>query len=375
MRYLLEYSYKFRIYPNKEQQSQIEQTFGCCRYVYNHYLTVRREAYEKDKITVNYYDCCKYLTNHKKENDWLFLVSNAALQQSLKDLDSAYKNFFRGIKQKKKVGYPKYKSKKDNRQSYRVTNVNNAIRIYDNKINLPKLKLVKCRVSKKVEGRILNATILINLAGLYDFVLCFTVVEIMSFQKTGEDVGIDFGIKDLAVCSNEIRYPNHKFYNKSEKKIAKLNRQLSRKSRGSNNRNKARIKLAKAYQKIADQRKDTIHKMTTELVKNYDVICIEDLNVSGMVRNHKLAKHINDGSFYEIRRQLEYKTKWYGKELVVIDRFYPSSQTCHCCGAKYEGTKDLSVRKWTCPECGTEHDRDINSAINILNEGLRLLDR
>ena len=174
---------------------------------------------------------------------------------------------------------------------------------------------------------------------------------------------------------SEIRYPNHKFYNKSEKKIAKLNRQLSRKSRGSNNRNKARIKLAKAYQKIADQRKDTIHKMTTELVKNYDVICIEDLNVGGMVRNHKLAKHISDGSFYEIRRQLEYKTKWHGKELVVIDRFYPSSQTCHCCGDKYEGTKDLSVRKWICPECGTEHDRDINAAINILNEGLRLLDR
>ena len=273
------------------------------------------------------------------------------------------------------VGYPKYKSKKDNRQSYRVTNVCNIIRICDNKINLPKLKLVKCRVSKKVEGRILNATISRNPAGQYYVSICCTDVEIKPFEKTGENVGIDLGIKDLAVCSNEIRYPNHKFYNKSEKKIVKLHRQLSRKSRGSNNRNKAKIKLAKAYQKIADQRKDTIHKMTTELVKNYDVICIEDLNVSGMVRNHKLAKHISDSSFYEIRRQLEYKAKWYGKELVVIDRFYPSSQICHCCGAKYEGTKDLSIRKWTCPECGTEHDRDINAAKNILSEGLRLLDR
>ena len=371
----MEYSYKFRIYPNKEQQSQIEQTFGCCRYVYNYYLTVRCEAYEKDKITFNYYDCAKDLTNHKKENKWLDDVSNHALQQSLKDLDAAYKNFFRGIKQKKKVGYPKYKSKKDNRQSYRVPNNCNTIRIYNNKIKLPKLKLVKCKVSKKVEGRILNATISRNPAGQYYVSICCTDVEIKQFEKTGENVGIDLGIKDLAVCSNEIRYPNHKFYNKSEKKIAKLNRQLSRKSRGSNNRNKAKIKLAKSYQKIADQRKDTIHKMTTELVKNYDVICIEDLNVGGMVRNHKLAKHISDGSFYEIRRQLEYKTKWYGKELVVIDRFYPSSQTCHCCGAKYEGTKDLSIRKWTCSECGTEHDRDINAAINILNEGLRLLDR
>lgn len=371
----MEYSYKFRIYPNKEQQSQIEQTFGCCRYVYNHYLTVRREAYEKDKIALNYYDCCKDLTNHKKENEWLFLVSNAALQQSLKDLDTAYKNFFHGIKKKKMVGYPKYKSKKDNRQSYRVTNVGNIIRICDNKINLPKLKLVKCKVSKKVDGRILNATISRNPAGQYYVSICCTDVEIKPFEKTGENVGIDLGIKDLAICSNEIRYPNHKFYNKSEKKIAKLNRQLARKSRGSNNRNKARIKLAKAYQKIAYQRKDTIHKMTAELVKNYDVICIEDLNVSGMVRNHKLAKHISDSSFYEIRRQLEYKTKWYGKELVVIDKFYPSSQICHCCGAKYEGTKDLFIRKWICPECGIEHDRDINAAINILNEGLRLFDR
>lgn len=371
----MEYSYKFRIYPNKEQQNQIEQTFGCCRYVYNYYLTVRREAYEKDGIIFGFYNCCKDLTIQKNKNKWLCLSCCKALEQSLKDLDAAYKNFFRGIKQKKKVGYPKYKSKKDNRQSYRIQNDHNTIRIYDNKIKLPKLKLVKCKVSKKVEGRILNATISRNPTGQYYVSICCTDVEIKPFEKTGENVGIDLGIKDLAVCSNEIRYPNHKFYNKSEKKIAKLNRQLSRKSRGSNNRNKARIKLAKAYQKIVDQRKDAIHKMTTELVKSYDVICIEDLNVSGMMRNHKLAKHISDSSFYEIRRQLEYKTKWYGKELVVIDRFYPSSQTCHCCGAKYEGTKDLSVRKWTCSECGVEHDRDINAAINILNEGMCLLDR
>ena len=343
--------------------------------MYNHYLTVRREAYEKDKTTFNYYDCCKDLTNHKKENGWLNNAPAQTLQQSLKDLDAAYKNFFYGIKQKKMVGYTKNKRKKDNRQSYRVTNVCNIIRICDNKINLPKLKLVKCRVSKKVEGRILNATISRNPAGQYYVSICCTDVEIKPFEKTGENVGIDLGIKDLAVCSNEIRYPNHKFYNKSEKKIVKLHRQLSRKPRGSNNRNKARIKLAKAYQKIADQRKDTIHKMTTELVKNYDVIFIEDLNVSGMVRNHKLAKHISDGSFYEIRRQLEYKTKWYGKELVVIDRFYPSSQICSVCGTLWSGTKDLSIRKWTCPECGTEHDRDINAAKNILNEGLRLLAR
>ena len=231
--------------------------------MYNHYLTVRREAYEKDKTSLNYYDCAKDLTNHKKENEWLSNASTNALQQSLKDLDTAYKNFFRGIKQKKKVGYPKYKSKKDNRQNYRVPNSCNIIRIYDNKINLPKLKLVKCKVSKKVEGRILNATISRNPAGHYYVSICCTDVEIKPFEKTGENVGIDLGIKDLVVCSNEIRYPNHKFYNKSEKKIAKLNRQLSRKSRGSNNRNKARIKLAKAYQKIADERKDTIHKMTT----------------------------------------------------------------------------------------------------------------
>lgn len=368
----IEKAYKFRIYPNKVQEEQIQKTFGCCRFVFNYYLAKRKEIYENEKRTFNYYDCCKDLTYLKKELTWLKDADAKALQSSLKDLDDAYKNFFRRVKNGENPGFPKFKSKKNNRKSYK-TKI--GIKIIDNKIQLPKLGFVKCKVSKLVEGRIISAFVSQNPIGKYFVSVCVTDYEPEQLEKTGSVVGIDLGIKEFAITSDGVKYENPKFFLKSQKKLARLQRQLSRKSSGSNRRNKARIKVAKQYEKVHNQRIDFLHKLSTDLVKTYDVIAIEDLAPSNMVKNHKLSKSISDVSWGEFRRQLEYKANWHGNTVVKIDRFYPSSQLCSNCGAKWAGTKDLSIRKWTCPECGTEHDRDINAAINILNEGLRIINQ
>lgn len=371
----MEYVYKFRIYPTQAQQDLIQRTFGCCRFVYNHYLAQRIAVYEQTGTTINYYTCSNDLTILKQQDAtvWLKEVDATALQSSIRDLDTAYQNFFRGLKQGKRVGYPKFKSKRDHRQSYQSKCVGTNIKVLENAVQLPKLGKVKCRISKEVKGRILNATVSQNPSGKYFVSICCTDVEVEPLELTGCVVGADLGIHDLAITSDGVKYPNNKYLSQSEKKLAKLQRQLSRKSKGSNNRNKARIKVARLQEHIANQRKDTIHKVTTDLIRNYDVICIEDLAPSNMVKNHKLAKAVSDASFAEFRRQLEYKAQWYGRTISVIDRFYPSSQLCSSCGTQWSGTKDLSVREWQCPECGAVHDRDVNAANNILNEGLRLI--
>ena len=371
----MEYSYKFRLYPNRKQETQMLRTFGCCRFVFNHYLADRIETYKETGKSPTRFEQDRNLTVLKKqeETSWLREVDATALQSSLRDLDDAYQNFFRRVKHGEKPGFPRFKSKHDHRQSYKSKCVGTNIKVLDKAIQLPKLGAVKCRISKEVKGRILSATVSRNPSGKYFVALCCTDAEVAALPRTGSVIGIDMGIRDFAVSSDGIAYENHKYLAKSEKKLAKLQRQLSRKAKGSRNRDKARLQIARLHEHISNQRKDMLHKLSAQLLKENDVICIEDLASKNMIKNHKLANSIQDASWGEFRRQLEYKAEWYGKKVVVIDRFFPSSQLCCKCHGIWSGTKDLSVRKWTCPVCGHTHDRDRNAAINILNEGLRLL--
>ena len=359
-------SFKVRIYPNQKQQILINKTFGSTRYIYNFMLNLRQKLYKNFNISLNYYNACKILTELKKQKPWLYEVDAVALQQCLKDLDTAYINFFNGI------GYPNFKSKRG-KNSYRT---NNKLKLdQDNKmIRIPKVGWIKFRDKTNFSGlkKIYNITISKTPSGKY-FASISAEVDIKAFTKTKKSCGIDLGLKNFCILNDGIKFENPKFLVNSEKRFRLLQKSLNRKVYGSKNYEKARIRLAKFHEYIANCRKDYLHKISLFLVKNYDIICAETLQVKNMLKNHKLAKAISDVSWYEFCRQLDYKCLWYDKKFVKINTYFTSSQLCSNCGYKNSDIKNLDMREWTCPECDVHHDRDINAATNILNQGLTLV--
>lgn len=350
-------AYKYRLYPNREQREYFAKCFGCSRFIYNKMLS--------DKI--NYYkETGEMLKNtpsqYKKEYEWLREVDSLALANAQLNLDKAYRNFFRD----KSVGFPKFKSRKINKFSYTTNNQKGTVSIENGYIKLPKLKSrVKIVQHREFDGTIKSCTVSQTPSGKY-FVSVLVETEIKELSKTENKVGIDLGLKEFAICSNGYRYANPKHLRKSEKRLKKLQKDLSRKARGSQNRAKARVKVAKLHEKIANQRKDFLHKISSQIISENQAIVIEDLRVSNMLKNHKLAKAISEVSWAEFRTMLEYKAEWYGREIIVARSNYASSQLCSGCGNKSSQTKDLSLRTYVCSECGLEIDRDYNASLNLL---------
>ena len=357
---------KFRIYPNREQQKLINQTLGCCRLIYNKGLAMRNDAYENGN-KIGYSQTSAMLTELKKCEDFAFLkaVDSIALQQSLRDLDRGFVNFFQ-----KRAAHPTFKSKHNRHQSYRTVNQGDNIRIVGRYIKLPKLGFVKIRQSMEA-GKINNVTIEHTPTGKY-FVVLNVEFEPQPRANNGGLIGIDVGIKEFYSDSNGNAVPNPKYLEKSMRKLIREQRKLSRKQKGSNNRNKQRIKVALVHEKITNQRNDFLQKQSTMLVRENQTICIEDLNVKSMIRNHKLAQHIASESWSKFFDMLSYKAAWYGNDIIKVPTKYPSSQTCSCCGYKNPLVKNLAVRVWECPKCHTVHNRDTNASINILNRGLQM---
>ena len=354
--------YEYRIYPNKTQQKLLSKTFGCCRYVYNHFLAKRIEYHEKEGKYINSFALSKELTVLKNELEWLKEVDSQSLQQELRHQDNAFERFF-----KAKKGFPKFKSKHSYRYSY-TTILNVSLDIENHKIKLPKIGNVNLRLDRIPKGQIKSVTVKQVPSGKY--FVSLTVLEDGKYLSKEEikektTVGIDLGLKDFAILSDGRKISNPKYLKNNLKKLQVLQKRLSRKQKGSSNRNKARIKVARQYEKISNMRKDFLHKLTYRLTHENQVstICIEDLAVSNMIKNHKLARSISDVSWSNFRTLLEYKCELYGKNLLVIGRFEPSSKMCTCGYINRELT--LADREWTCPICKTHHDRDILAANNI----------
>jgi putative transposase len=373
-------TYKFRLYPNKEQEILLNKTFGCTRFVFNQMLAERQSIYSELKEDKEKLYKFKYKTEkqYKEEYDWLKEVDSVALQQSRVDLDMAYKNFFQsqsGKRKGRKIGFPKFKSKKDNRKTFRTINVNNNIDIiFENKrIKLPKLKWIKYSDDRQFNGIIKNVTVEKTPTGKY--FACILVEEyiqinIHQVNSTSKAIGLDYDSKNL-FTSNENKIAGYpRFYRKYEKKLAKERRKFSRKKIGSSRRNKQRIKVARVHEKIVNSRRDFHNKLSTQIVKEYDIIGVETLNMQAMSQCLNLAKSTLDNSWGYFVNMLEYKCEWYGKHLVFADKWYASTKTCSNCGYK-NVELTLADREWDCPICHTHHNRDVNAGINLMNNAIK----
>lgn len=380
----IEKGFKYRIYPKDNQIEQIENMFNAKRYVYNYFLNINIHRLNHHKSVLNYNKMSKLLTLLKKKKPWLNTCEKSVLQNAIKVQYQTFLKFF-----KKECGFPKFKSYKNNYQSIKMNYTNGNIGILEKeiqltstgkfkkqncKIKIPKVKQIKIAYSRQYEGRIVSATLSRDTDNKYYISLCCVNIEQQVIEQTGAVVGIDLGIKEFATTSDNEVINNPKFYRKYEQRLIKAQRKLSKRKKGSNNRNKQRLKVNKWHKKITNCRIDFLQKLSNQLICNYDIISMEDLASGNMMKNHKLAKSIADASFFEFNRELEYKARWNYKLISRIDRFYPSSQLCSHCGTQSNQTKDLSVRTYICKECGLEIDRDYNASINILNEGLRILE-
>ncbi len=368
-------AFKFRLIPSRNQEVLINKTIGCARFVYNRFLARRKELYESEQKTLNYGGCSKELTQLKKEIDWLTEVDKFALQNSLKNLETAYNNFFAGLKKPKsqrRFGFPKFKKKHSFKQSYKTNFTNGNIQVRENYLKIPKLGWVKFHKSQEISGTIVNATLTRTKTGKYiASILCEAEIEQHSYVS--KNIGLDIGIKSYLVTSDSVEIENPKHYRQALRKLRKANKKLSRSVKGSNNRVKAKTKLARIHERVTNLRDDFLHKLSTRFIRENSIICIEDLRVVNMIKDHKLALSISDASWSKFVTMLEYKALWHDRIVQKVSPFYPSSQTCSFCGLVNPKVKDLSIREWDCPVCNTHHLRDCTAAINILNEGLRIL--
>ena len=361
-------AFKFRLYPTKAQADKINQNIGCARLVYNLMLDAKTKHYEVTKKTL-------HITPASFKADKTFLkdVDSLALANAQLNLEQAYRNFF---KNPEHFGFPQFKSKKHSRLSYKTNNQNGSIRFDGNRLKLPKVGYVKIIEHRQHKGEIKSVVVSHERSGeYYASVLC-EVKEPEKLPETDKHVGIDLGLHDFIVCSDGKRVEAPKYFRKAEEKLAKRQRAFAKTVKDSKNHEKLRLKVARCHQKIKNQRNDFLQKLSTKLICENQVISLEDLSVKGMEANHCIAKSVADASFSKFVNMLEYKAEWYGRTIVKIDRFYPSTQICSGCGfqnKKLRGIKGLKVREWTCPECGEVHDRDLNASRNIDREGLMIL--